>query len=81
MLSALGEPKEQELRSLKDKLHLADIERYELLQKLQKLEEAHTIAKDGNRALATFIHKRHRLHVKFEPGSIRSYLQQAEQNK
>ncbi len=47
----------------------------ELNQQYQELSEDHATAKDGTRALLRFVHARHRLDTKFDPGTLRGVLQ------
>lgn len=67
-----------ELLVQRDAQHLLRIELEDARKKLADHLEEHKIAKDGNRALLRFIHTRHRLNVKFDPGTIRESLQRAD---
>ncbi len=65
----------------RDAAHLVLLELEALKANLKSQSEDYQIAKDGNRALLRFIHTRHRLNMKFDPGSIRAALQTADQKK
>lgn len=62
------------LRKAQDENHLLTVELNDLKAKVAASESDHQIARDGNRALLQFIHRAHRLRVKFDENSIRSAL-------
>ena len=79
LAAAKSKSPDQEIQKLRDILHLVKIERNEFRRKLEEHEAEHKLARDGNRMLLNFIHKRHRLNVKFDPASIRGAMRRAEQ--